>query len=270
MKKLMIVAAVAAMTGLSFGAACDRGTVDNSGGANVYQLQMQLKSTWGLPCGGGVNASLCGRDTTNVFSVLRTPASFVINAWLYTCTNACYTLKGSSVIAWEQNRKELFSGTAITWSLLNIIGVSADQAEAEFDFTGKIADYSNGASSTALPATWNIKCAGQGTFGKNETVPKYMFLSGYCAGDVSASYYIQGKICEASKVLTCEKSTYSETSLTVCPTEVEKSAVFGRWALRYNTEASVQYFTDGTVNIPHDIWDSVNKKFAFSADKKIK
>ena len=246
MKKLMIVAAVAAMTGASF-AACDRVDVNYSGGANVYQLQMQLKSTWGLPCGGGINGSLCGRDTTNAFSVLRTPASFVINAWLYQCTNACYTLSTSSVIAWEQNRAKYFTNPTITWNLLNIIGVSADQAEAEFDFIGKIVDYSNGASAAPLGATWTIKCAGQGTFGKNETVPKFMFLSGYCAGNVTASYYIQGKICEASKVAVCG------SSLTCCPTVVKPSAVFGRWALRYNTEASIQYFKDGTLNIPANI-----------------
>ena len=244
----MIVAAVAAMTGAAF-AACDRGTVDNSGGANVYQLQMQLKSTWGLPCGGGVDASLCGRDTTNAFSVLRTPASFVINAWLYTCTNACYTLENAGgLVAWEQNRAKYFTNPTIKWNLLNIIGVSADQAEAEFDFVGKIADYANGAAlPTQLAATWTIKCAGQGTFGKNETVPKYMFLSGYCAGNVTASYYIQGKICEASKVAICGNS------LTACPQTDAPSAVFGRWALRYNTEASVQYFNDGTLNVPSNI-----------------
>ena len=243
----MIVAAVAAMTGASF-AACDRVDVNYSGGANVYQLQMQLKSTWGLPCGGGINGSLCGRDTTNAFSVLRTPASFVINAWLYTCTNACWTLENAGgITAWEQNRAKFFTNPTMTWKLLNIIGVSADQAEAEFDFVGKIADYSNGASTSPLAATWKIKCAGQGTFGKNETVPKYMFLSGYCAGQVSASYYIQGKICEASKVAVCG------SSLTCCPTVVKPSAVFGRWALRYNTEASVQYFKDATLNIPSNI-----------------
>lgn len=149
-------------------------------GANVYQLQMQLRSTWGIPCssdGRALRAQQPGR-------VERHPHSGVLRG-----QRLALQLHERLLDAREQLDRRVgaepakfFSQPAITWDLLNIIGVSADQFEAAFTFKGKIDDYSNGASAIPLGADWSVTCAGQGTFSKS--AGKYTFFSGYCAGDV--------------------------------------------------------------------------------------
>ena len=252
MKKIMMIAAVAAMIGGVQAATtpCQRTTGGSAAwAADVYQIRMSLKTTTGVGTTLTPSGTLCNRGggSTNIY---RKATSLTLDGWIYQCTNVCTTIhSGSSLLIWETTQKAAFTSPAITWQgdFPHVMGQRNADAEAYFKFNGVLAP---GAFVYNASAFFNISelwCAGQGKY--DCKAARYTQFSGNCAGKGTAPYDVSrtAKACDPSKILLC---TQLASSCTVDPTTASDTAIFGTWSIRYNATASAKYFKDGTLTIP--------------------
>jgi len=252
MKKLMIVAAVAAMVGAVQAATdCTRPTTPTNPGADVYQLKMSLKTTTGVgdvattAAAGSLCSRTPGSSSTNVY---RKATTLAVDGWIYMCTNLCTTLKNGTVVAWETKNKTQFTGPTIAWqdNFPQVMGPKNADAEAYFKFTGTIVPGKYAYNTQAFFNITELWCAGQGKYDVKNA--RFTQLSGNCAGKGTAPYDVSrtAKSCDPSKVLQCT----AVISSTTIPTDANPTAIFGTWSIRYNAAASRNYLTKGTLSVP--------------------
>lgn len=250
MKKIMMIAAVAAMIGGVQAATtpCQRTTGGSAAwAADVYQIKMSLKTTTGVGTTLTPSGTLCARGSAST-NIYRKATSLTLDGWIYQCTNICTTVyKNSALLMWETTQKATVNKPKIEWKqdFPHVMGQRNADAEAYFVFTGKLQDYVYNTSASFAIA--ELHCAGQGKY--DCKAARYTQFSGNCAGYGAPPYDVSrtAKSCDPSKILLCTQLT---TSCTLDPTTASPTAIFGTWSIRYNATASAKFFKDGTLTIP--------------------
>ena len=226
MKKLMIVAAVAAVTTGAF-AVCGDDPTPQVQGRQVYRVLYSGKTTLGVP----------GKDTPVECAdpiegcVARVPGTLKIEGWFLVCDPTCETLSGYSTDDAEARAfwtTKPYKGDIADGKLemkdVSVIGKKAKDAEASALFTGTI--------KFAEAAQWSLgdglTSAGLGKFTKKTA--SYS-ISGNFAGAPTASWYVSATVCEQSRVYDC-------TTLQLKCEEEVNTVAFGKWTLKYDGSAT--------------------------------
>jgi len=237
MKKLMIAAAVAAMTVGAF-ADCGEGNIQTSK-AQVYKFTFSGKTTKGLKAGS--TKVDCGEDGAGCHP--RVATKLKIKGWVAYCLPVCTeTLpQGTgSATAWSfwmlKPFKGGFNGTdALADTMVNVIGKKPNKAEMFGKFNGTI--------SFAENVDWNLGdlyFAGLGKYKGSKGI--YSSISGNFAGSPAASWYVSPNLCKQTDVYDCA------TLQLVCD-QNPNTVAFGKWSVKYNKSASKK-LTKSISNLP--------------------
>ena len=256
MKKLMLIAAVAAVAGAY--ADCQ---LDTPKEAAVYAWKFVGKTTVGALASYkvagtvGNNCNLGGGSSTSACAI-RVPGNLAIQGYLYYCENCCSTFEsgsaGATIAATEsfymtKPFKDAFSQADITFGESHhIIGKSATQYEA------------NGVATltTLNPSvTYSLTFAGLGTWNKSKKV--VTAISGSFAGTAKSPYYIGYVGTGKDREWKCVEADWwlcDPISFAGAPSEA--SVAYGNWSARYNASASARYRKGYLVSLPK--WTGLN------------
>ena len=250
MKKLMIVAAVAAMASAAFAEA-----------EQVYDYKLTLKS---ITCKKGKVTRNTYLDKMGLYSVgdevyYRTPATITFAGVSWGCD--CSTALGTSawltshtaadgvtevwdgLVFWNTKTGDFLGGaydaTIIGMNVLNRIGAKATQLEMSFDILPN-------ASATSI---FILSCAGQGTIKDNIVVDPLLGLtdcnsyiasaSGNVAGYLDANDVATGGISgcwSCGTALGCDVWDYCDCD--TIPANSLLAVAYGTWTMKYNAAAS--------------------------------
>lgn len=242
MKKLMIVAAVAALAGVASAAdgnACTpSGNTTTGPCATVYAVKFALKTPTGEPCKTTGAASTCapGTDSTGY---VRTPSSIALQGWFADCSCKCEALKNftqNHIAIWNAKEKNYLSDIAYNVDLLHVLSKSQANAEIYFTLNGTLG------ANTGLARKFELIAAGFGKFSKGS----FTSFSGNVVGKVSKVMYPK-----AVNVGTAERPNWicPEAGYWTCATvangcaalvTTEKSIAYGTFAITYNKAASTK------------------------------
>ena len=234
MKKLMIVAALAAST-VAIADDCAPVTVTQT---LVYQVKMNVKTTKGLSKAYKGTASVCnpGETSEGSSTVIRAKDTTKFQGWIYDCTATCDTIKNGTVVMWDTKRKAQLNDAAFETAFLNVMGKNQKDAEWAWAFTGA-ADYGE-----ERVQTYTLTGAGYGKFDTKKGY--YKSFSGNFAGTATASYDLSKKVasCDPSQIWLCEALSELTDSDTVA---------FGTWTAKYNSSASKKFAKNGYLKVPN-------------------
>ena len=232
MKKLMIAAAVAAISAGAYATDCQPDTPDTEA-AQAYKFKLSGKTTVGAAGKVTVNGGgVCTPATTNAACVLRVPGKVKIEGWMLACDNVCTTLAdstGFTEYAFWATKPEKASITdgAIAFETLQVMGKKSKDAEAIGTFTGTLFEIE--------AQTIEVTLAGQGKF--DQKTGLYKSLSGNFAGKMSPSYYVTSTGCVPTTVFMCD-------DLSTCVPD-QDTAAFGTWSLKYSKSDAKKYLRNG-------------------------
>ena len=231
MKKLMIVAALAATAG----AYADPGACipeEKENVARVYQVKMTVKTTKGTTDTAD-KSSTCNPESEGV---LRVKDSTKFEGWIYDC-DVCNAVESGTVAMWDSKRKAPFKSAAFETTFLNVIGKSKKDAEWAWVFGGTVTY----GKDNAVEQTYTLTGAGYGKYDKKNEF--YKSFSGYFAGTATASYDLKSENCDPSQVWKCDDlDTLTDSDDTVA---------FGTWSVKYSKSASKKYQKGGVNSLKH-------------------
>jgi len=232
MKKLMIVAALAATAGAyaDSGSCAPKEKEENV--ALVYQVKMTVKTTKGTTDRAN-KSSTCNPESEGV---LRVKDSTKFEGWIYDC-DVCNAVETGTVAMWDSKRKAPFTSAAFGTTFLNVIGKSKKDAEWAWVFEGTV---KYGKSDNAVEQTYTLTGAGYGKYDKKNDF--YKSFSGYFAGTATASYDLKSENCDPSQVWKCDNLEELTDSDTVA---------FGTWSVKYSKSASKKYQKGGAKSLKH-------------------
>ena len=247
MKKLMLVAAVAAST-VAFADCGDVPVTPASCIDQVYKFAFTGKTTTGTPAYTTSTVSvLCGDDEViNGGCIARIPANLKIAGYYVLCCADCATLATAADDFWAKAfwatapyKADIADGL-VTFDFVNVIGKKAADAEAAGKFTGTI----NFSDSVAW-SFGDLYFAGLGKYAK-KTIS--YSISGYFAGEPVASWYIKGNICVQSDIYDCA------TLALVCE-QYPNTVAYGKWSVKYDASATKKFMkyenANGLPSIPN-------------------
>lgn len=249
MKKLMIVAAVAAMVGA---AKADSTCVDPGGvtpGCTVQTLVYQWQFKGKTGAGVIINATKQTKEsggtcvdpviTPGTFEVIRVPGSLALVGYSYLCDAECYTIQTGLM---NPTKAQYYATKPLkslitpyrgqnfikTVDVANVIGKSKSQyelaGEAEFNFPAN-----------DIGQVYKLRFAGFGSYDKkNQRVSS---VSGSFAGTQTVPRYpkaYNGVRCPAAGYWDCCSLLYANGS------EGADSVAYGNWSMKYNAAASKQ------------------------------
>ena len=223
MKKLMIVAALAATTVAT--AEADDCTPTTQP-AMVYQVKMNVKTT------KGVSKTLDKSDCGPTGGVIREKDSTKFEGWIYDCSYACNLVESGTSVMWDSKRKAPFTSSAFTTTFLNVFGKNQKSAEWAWTFEGTV-DYAPN-SDNSVEQTYNLTGAGYGKFDTKKRF--YKSFSGNFAGTASASLDLKSANCDPSQIWKCDNLNDLADSDTIA---------FGTWTVKYSKSASDKYARNG-------------------------
>lgn len=224
MKKLLVFAAVAAM-GIGAYAGCGEDAPAAEG--QVYQWKMLLKTTQGYSATAA--GPICGEGDATC-TVFRVPDKIAIMGWSYLCLRAC-DMDGATYAFWDPTRRAALEETTMTYEFLNILA-DCKTAETAWQMTGTF-NYDT-------VRTQTITLNGAGFGGYSADLSMYVGFSGFAAGKMTAPYDVRSKnhnCCVPSTVWNCEDTIGDITAMD----EAADTAVYGKWAMRLNPQASLAY-----------------------------
>ena len=280
MKKLMIAAAVAAMTA---GAMADESLCTPEGPvttkvARVYQVQMNVYTTKGVTESTAGTSAICGPGTEGGCLVKRGKDKTVFRGYIYTCADICNVQSYDACLC-DVRRKAFFfdeEGDDLVrtyelknlwrWNILNAIGVRNTDAEAMWTFgmkydpdadewtdTGvKIAytgSYGSEESLTARIQTYHLVGAGYGVvkMGANG-IPFFDEMSGYFAGYATAPFDFAIKPATTTTGLVSDLSCACEPAKALACDDYAAlnfqaydTVAFGNWKIKFNSNVSKAY-----------------------------
>lgn len=228
MKKLMFVAALAAVSGL-YASNCTPPDVPYVEGpcAQVYQVKMSVKTTKGLAGSTFGGATQCLPGETSCF-VARLTDTTKFEGYLYDCACGCNLLKdGLSIVMWDSVRKTQLDSPAFTFNFMNVMGKKQADAETEWTFAGT-AKYDD-----ERQEAYDLRGAGFGKYDAKKAL--FTTFSGNFAGTGDQSYDLKTPVskaacaCDPSQVFECTDLSTAVTANTVA---------FGTWTIKYNAAAS--------------------------------
>ena len=238
MKKIMMLAAVAAMAGGAFAQApCELGSAAVTTNASVYAWKFTGKTTVGTllttrVISSGSNCSL--GSTTNIVCAIRIPGTLAIQGYTYYCDNCCDSFSsgtsGSSPTKFYMTRpfQDVFATPNISLEVAHIIGTRATQYEAKGTATF---------TSTDPSETWTLWFAGFGSYNTSLRVPTV--VSGNFAGILESPYYVARGVCSPADYWYC-------ATLLPAGHADEAGIAYGTWSVRYNASASRVFRARGT------------------------
>lgn len=241
MKKIMMLAAVAALAGGAFAACEIPGTVVTTN-ASVYAWKFTGKTTVGTllstrVISSGSNCNL-GGGSSNIVCAIRIPGTLAIQGYTYYCDNCCDSFSsgtaGSSPTLFYMTRpfQDLLAAN-ISLDVAHIIGTRATQYEAE-----GIAEF----TSTEPSEKWTLTFAGFGSFNTSLRVPTV--ISGNFAGKLDSPYYVARGVCSPADYWKCE-------TLLPIGQPTDSGIAYGNWSVRYNASASRVFRARGTrIDVP--------------------
>jgi len=240
MKKLMLIAALAAVVGAQ-GACKD----DNSSDAAVYVWQFRGKTSTAIAItektGGGCT------DSGSTGCAIRIPGSLAIQAYSYICDYFCDTLEEtlansptqySATLPWKSKVYEMVDVFQI--DAAHVVGKSATQYELGGVATFKFTDSSD------LQETFLLTFAGFGTFQK--TTGLVTAVSGNFAGLQMPPRY-NGKIKDTK--IYCPEADYWDCVDTInyANDATAPSVAYGNWSVRYNAAYSKKLSTNSKYRV---------------------
>ncbi len=236
MKKLMLVAAVAAIAGGAF-AACEEDT------ACVYAYKMTLTGKSTVPLAKKGNASKCVDA-----ACFRKVGSYKVTGYVFGTTTdntnpdeciegcACNDFSAIKSVLWNTGTKTLLTD-ALEIKQLDLIGADAKSAEI-------------------VATLGDLTLAGFGKY--NTKTLKLTSASGNFAGQVAApkcsTCTYNADTCDD----TCEETDSAVFAVcTLEATTAETTAAYGKWSLKTNAAAvkklTKNYSEEGTVLIPSNV-----------------
>ena len=258
MKKLMLIAAVAAVAGAYAAGDCELGPAPKT--ASVYAWRFVGKTTVGaltsyrVSGGIGSNCQLGGGSTTTACAV-RVPGSLAIQGYLYYCENCCdsfpsgsagATIPATQTFYMTSPFKDVFTTADITIDVAHVIGKSATQYE-----TKGIATF----TTTDPSVTYTLTFAGLGSFNKSTKV--VTSIAGNFAGTAESPYYIGYVGSGSNKTWECVPADWWICdTLAFAGAPSEASVAYGNWTARYNASASARYRKGYTIALP--AWTGLN------------
>ena len=224
MKKLMLIAAMAASFVGPMFAACSTCAKHAENGAAVYEYRFSGKTTIGKTVNG-----VC----------VRTPATLCIKGWIAKCTNDCETSIGTATDTgicyysfWQECPYKAPIAAQIVWDseFPHVMGSKNSDSEGYMTFSG---DIKNGDD---VLQSFEAVCSALGKFNKKAGV--YNSFSGTFTGLATASL-CGCYSCGPSKSVVCTCSDL-ETML-----EDQKTVFYGTWSMKYNAAASKAFYNNG-------------------------
>jgi len=255
MKKMMIVAAAVALTGVALAdTPCVIGPTPTVTNAAVYAWKFTGKTTIGQLVSSktvytGSNCQLGSNSVTQC--AIRVPGSLAIQGYIYYCDNCCSAFESGSAGAtipttlsfyMTKPFKDVFSTADIAIDVAHIIGKSATQYE-----TKGVATFNTVAPSEKYTLTF----AGLGSFNKSLKVPSS--VSGNFAGTLESPYYVANGKCIPADYWLCEKLP----NLVFACQPTDPSVAYGTWSVKYNASASKAYRNRGAL-IKLPAWTGLN------------
>jgi len=252
MKKMMIVAAAAALTGAAF-ADCTL-SVSVPTNAAVYAWKFTGKTTVGALTSyvvAGSTGSNCqlGTGSTTSACAIRVPGSLAIQGYTYYCENCCdsfasgtagATIPATDTFYMTKPFKDVFTTADITIDVAHIIGKSATQYETKGLATFNTTDPS---------VNYKLTFAGLGSFNKTLRVPTS--ISGNFAGTAESPYFIGWVGTGTSKTWECIPADWWLCdTLAFAGAPSEASVAYGTWSVKYNASASTRYRKGYTIALP--------------------
>ena len=232
MKKLMLIAAIAAVAGAQ--AAClDGPTTQTSSDAAVYVWQFKGKTSTAVKVsettGGGCV------DSSTTACAIRVPGSLAIQAYSYICDYYCEAfdslLAGSPTqyFAAKPWKSLVYEASGLfTINVAHVVGKSATQYElegvAKFPFT----------NSADLNEVFELTFAGFGAFNKKTGL--VTSVSGSFAGTQTPPRY-NGKLDKNSPA--CPPADYWDCQTLLLAGKADDASVaYGNWSVKYNASYS--------------------------------
>jgi hypothetical protein len=256
MKKMMIVAAAVALTGVAFAdTPCVIGPTPVVTNSAVYAWKFTGKTTVGAlvsskqVLNGASNCQL--GSSTNIVCAIRVPGSLAIQGYVYYCDNCCdafaqgtagATVPTTQTFYMTKPFKDLFSVADITIDVAHIIGKTATQYETKGVATFNTIDPSE---------KYTLTFAGLGSFNKSLKVPSS--VSGNFAGTLESPYYVARGVCVPADYWLCP----ALPSLVFAGAATDPSVAYGTWSVKYNASASRKYRANGTL-IKLPAWTGLN------------
>ena len=239
MKKLMIAALAAAVTGGVFADNCQPDTTNPPDTAWVYQWKFSGKTTVGTLKSNSTGNN-CTPGTTTC--IVRIPGKVAIQGYTYHCSPACtdfadITGGGNDDVFWATAPQKTPVDEAIAFSVANVIGKSKNQFEAAGTAEFTLTELEN--------EKFELAFAGLGKHtGKKGGYPTS--ISGYFAGTVDSTYYVTTKGVETDQGIEyCLASQPWDCATLDCATATA-SVAYGTWSVKFNSSAAKKYAKDGT------------------------
>ena len=212
--------------------------------ACVYRFRAHVYTTKGVAQNLRASGSACAPGESSCV-VMRGRDKTVIEGWLYQCECVCDGL-GESAVIWDAYRKVPLSDAAFETQFLNVIGSRSTDAEWAWTFTG------TAVYDSLREQDYELAGSGYGAF--NPSAGICTSFSGAFAGTASASYDLVTKrtaatadcVCQPSQVLKCD-------AVDGVSFELERTAAFGQWKVKYDATASKAYQKGGRLTIPNFI-----------------
>ena len=223
MKKLMIAAALAAMTTGAF-AVCGDDPTPTQTGRTVYKFTYSGKTTDGKYVAGAVN--MCGDVGEACYA--RIPATLKIEGWVALCETQCTALMDAfnapaAQAFWTTKPyKGDIADAKLGLDLLNIIGAKPNKSEAAGKFTGTV-KFAEGVEWALGDA---LVYAGLGSYKSSTGI--FTSISGNFAGEPVASWYISNRECAQSVPYDCQ------TLALDCENKANTVA-YGKWSMKYSS-----------------------------------
>jgi len=232
MKKLMLIAAVAAVAGAQ--AACKDGPVDQTtSDAAVYVWQFKGKTSTAVKISETTGGGCVDSVTTGC--AIRVPGSLAIQAYSYICDYYCESfdslVKGSPTqyFAAKPWKSLVYENSGLfTIDVAHVVGKSKSQYELEgivsFPFT----------SAADLAETFELTFAGFGAYNKKTGL--VTSVSGSFAGKQTPPRY-NGKVTKDS--VACPPADYWNCqTLELAGDAMASSVAYGNWSVKYNASYS--------------------------------
>lgn len=242
MKKLMIAAAVAAVTVGAFAEDCAPAEQEASDTAWVYDVKFSGKTTSGTAgVVKGDSGNICTPGSDNTQVCIRVKGSLQIKGWVATCNPTCdyfADLGGFTDTAFWATKpnKTIVVADTLAFDVYNVFGKKQKDVEVAGAFEGSLPDLEG--------QTFAFTVAGLGTYDKKNDRVKS--VSGNFAGTMSNSFYVKNGVCCPTVVFEC-------TDLNTAVASVD-TVGFGSWSVKFNKGASKKYAKNGTTPKTPSYW----------------
>ena len=237
MKKVMLVAAVAAVGFGAFGADCGPSDpVKTYGSALAYKWKFTGKTTEGYKNKAVSNSNWCGPSGGSGCDFFRIKTSLKIEGYTFLCGTDCGTIAFESFteaheVFWQTKPHKASIYGGVSSEIVHIIGKKKKQVEVL-----GVTDFLLCEANDPTHATYVLTYAG---FGKYSTkYSRVTSVSGNFAGYVTASWAWNMKKdwCKVAGYWDCET-----LQLVGCG---EPSIAYGKWSAKYSKSAAKKYLNN--------------------------